>query len=116
MKETEYKRALEEESIVVNDLSIDMQQRQALQGSRPLKFGSAMLFDLLVYLARHRGIALTREQLLQEVWGYDSRGVATCDKRTIDVHIHWLREVLCDDPANPHLIQTVRGVGYCFKG
>lgn len=68
-------------------------------------------FDLLVYLARNRGTVLTRDQLLHNVWGYDYVG----DTRTVDVHVRWLREKLEEDPANPKLIQTVRGVGYCFR-
>ncbi len=63
------------------------------------------------YLVRNRGTVLTRDQLLQNVWGYDYVG----DTRTVDVHVRWLREKLEEDPANPRLIQTVRGVGYCFR-
>ncbi|GLV58463.1 DNA-binding response regulator [Dictyobacter sp. S3.2.2.5] len=69
-------------------------------------------FDLLTYLVRNRGTVLTRDQLLHHVWGYDYAG----DTRTVDVHIRWLREKLEDEPANPRLIQTVRGVGYVFRG
>ena len=68
-------------------------------------------FDLLTYLVRNRGTVLTRDQLLHNVWGYDYAG----DTRTVDVHIRWLREKLEEDPANPKLIQTVRGVGYVFR-
>ena len=68
-------------------------------------------FDLLTYLVRNRGTVLTRDQLLQNVWGYDYVG----DTRTVDVHIRWLREKLEEDPATPQLIQTVRGVGYVFR-
>lgn len=68
-------------------------------------------FELLRYLMQNRGTVLTRDQLLQNVWGYDYVG----DTRTVDVHVRWLREKLEEDPANPRLIQTVRGVGYCFR-
>jgi two-component system alkaline phosphatase synthesis response regulator PhoP len=68
-------------------------------------------FELLTYLVRNRGTVLTRDQLLHNVWGYDYAG----DTRTVDVHVRWLREKLEEDPANPRLIQTVRGVGYCFR-
>ncbi len=68
-------------------------------------------FDLLTYLVRNRGTVLTRDQLLHNVWGYDYAG----DTRTVDVHVRWLREKLEEDPANPKLIQTVRGVGYVFR-
>lgn len=69
-------------------------------------------FDLLTYLVRNRGTVLTRDQLLHHVWGYDYAG----DTRTVDVHIRWLREKLEEDPASPKRIQTVRGVGYVFRG
>jgi DNA-binding response OmpR family regulator len=68
-------------------------------------------FDLLTYLVRNRGTVLTRDQLLHNVWGYDYVG----DTRTVDVHVRWLREKLEEEPANPKLIQTVRGVGYVFR-
>lgn len=68
-------------------------------------------FDLLTYLVRNRGTVLTRDQLLHNVWGYDYAG----DTRTVDVHVRWLREKIEEDSANPKLIQTVRGVGYCFR-
>src|SRR5207302_240090 len=71
----------------------------------------AKQFELLTYLVRNRGTVLTRDQLLHNVWGYDYAG----DTRTVDVHVRWLREKLEEDPANPRLIQTVRGVGYCFR-
>jgi two-component system alkaline phosphatase synthesis response regulator PhoP len=69
------------------------------------------LFELLRYLVQNRGTVLTRDQLLQNVWGYEYAG----DTRTVDVHMRWLREKLEDDPANPRLLQTVRGVGYCLR-
>lgn len=68
-------------------------------------------FELLKYLMQNCGTVLTRDQLLQHIWGYDYDG----DTRTVDVHVRWLREKLEEDPANPRLIQTVRGVGYCFR-
>lgn len=68
-------------------------------------------FELLRFLIQNRGTVLTRDQLLQNVWGYDYAG----DTRTVDVHVRWLREKLEEDPASPRLIQTVRGVGYCLR-
>lgn len=64
-------------------------------------------FDLLLALARHRGIVLTREQLLEQVWGYDYYG----DTRVVDVHIGHLRQKL----GREDLVTTVRGVGYRFE-
>lgn len=68
-------------------------------------------YELLKCLMQNRGTVLTRDQLLQHVWGYDYAG----DTRTVDVHVRWLREKLEEDPASPRLIQTVRGVGYCLR-
>jgi two-component system alkaline phosphatase synthesis response regulator PhoP len=64
-------------------------------------------FDLLKTLAEHRGIVLSREQLLQQVWGYDFYG----EERVVDVHIGHIRQKLGDD----RFIATVRGVGYRFE-
>src|SRR5689334_511703 len=68
-------------------------------------------FDLLTCLMRNRGMALSRDVLLERVWGYDFAG----DSRTVDVHIRWLREKIEPDPSRPIYIQTVRGVGYRFE-
>jgi len=68
-------------------------------------------FDLLACLMRNRGIALSRDVLLERVWGYDFLG----DSRTVDVHIRWLREKVEPDPGKPTYIQTVRGIGYRFE-
>ena len=68
-------------------------------------------FDLLYYLAKHRGHVLTREHLLQEVWGYDYFG----DVRTVDVTVRRLREKVELDPSHPEYIMTKRGVGYLLK-
>lgn len=67
-------------------------------------------FDLLVYLARHPGVVMSRDALLREVWGYEFR----VDTRTVDVHMRWLRTKLEDNPATPQMLITVRGSGYRF--
>ncbi|MDP8924111.1 MAG: response regulator transcription factor [Chloroflexota bacterium] len=69
-------------------------------------------FDLLVHLMQQRGRVLTRDQLLERVWGYTFGG----DTRTVDVHIRWLREKIEEDPGSPRRLETVRGVGYRFAG
>jgi DNA-binding response OmpR family regulator len=69
-------------------------------------------YELLIHLAQHRGRVLTRDLLLEQVWGWDYGG----GSRTVDVHVRWLREKIEDDPANPTRIVTVRGAGYCFEG
>ena len=68
--------------------------------------------ELLSYLARNRGRAISREELLLRVWGIEPRG---SDTRTIDMHVARLREKLRDDPATPAIILTVRGKGYSFS-
>lgn len=65
-------------------------------------------FDMLDLLMRNRGHVFTRNQILQTIWGYEYEG----DTRTVDVHIRWLRKKIEDDPSEPRIIVTVRGVGY----
>ncbi|MDO4912751.1 MAG: response regulator YycF [Lactobacillus sp.] len=68
-------------------------------------------FELLYYLAQHMGQVMTREHLLQTVWGYDYFG----DVRTVDVTVHRLREKIEDNPIQPQILATRRGVGYYVK-
>jgi DNA-binding response OmpR family regulator len=96
--------------LVAGPLRIDLAGRLVVCRGRELELQPKQ-FDLLTYLVRNRGTVLTRDQLLHNVWGYDYVG----DTRTVDVHIRWLREKIEEDPANPRLIQTVRGVGYRFQ-
>ena len=69
-------------------------------------------FELLYYMAQHLDQVMTREHLLQTVWGYDYFG----DVRTVDVTVHRLREKIEDDPVKPKILVTRRGVGYFVKG
>lgn len=73
---------------------------------------TAKEFDLLYMLAANSGIVLSRDRLMEKVWGYEYIG----DTRTVDVYIRHLREKLHDDAESPRFIETVRGVGYRFKG
>ena len=87
-----------------------------LAGHRLLRDGQARpikpkAFELLAFLMRHPGQVFSREQLLSDVWGYDYAG----ETRTVDVHIHWLRVEIEDDPHTPKLLETVRGVGYVLR-
>ena len=92
------------------DLRIDTGSRRAWRAGQEITL-SQKEFDLLVCLVRNHGIALSRDVLLERVWGYDFIG----DSRTVDVHIRWLREKVEADPSKPAFIQTVRGVGYRFE-
>lgn len=67
-------------------------------------------FELLKMLLLHKGKVLTREKLLEKIWGYDYLG----ETRTVDVHIRYLRQKLEDDSDNPVYIKTIRGIGYRF--
>ncbi len=87
-----------------------------LAGHRILRDGVEVpvkpkVFELLAFLVRHTGQVVTRDQLLERVWGYDYAG----ETRTVDVHVHWLRAAIEVDPAHPVLVQTVRGVGYVLR-
>jgi DNA-binding response OmpR family regulator len=90
--------------------------RVDLSGRRLLREGEALpvkpkAFELLAFLIRNAGHVFTRDQLLEKVWGYDYAG----ETRTVDVHVHWLRAQIEDDPANPAYLETVRGVGYVLR-
>jgi two-component system alkaline phosphatase synthesis response regulator PhoP len=91
-------------------LRIDPAARQVRKDDEPVEL-TAIEFDLLHALARHRGRVLSREQLIEQVWGYDYYG----DERVVDVHIGRIRKKTEDDPANPTLVVTVRGAGYRFE-
>jgi DNA-binding response OmpR family regulator len=87
-----------------------------LAGHRLLRDGEALpvkpkAFELLAFLLRHPGQVFTRDQLLEHVWGYDYAG----ETRTVDVHVHWLRGQIEDQPGAPRFLHTVRGVGYVFR-
>jgi DNA-binding response OmpR family regulator len=96
---------------------VDLGPVQAdLAGHRLLRDGQVLpvkpkAFELLAFLLRHPGQVFTRDQLLERVWGYDYAG----ETRTVDVHVHWLRSQIEDDPSHPTFIHTVRGVGYVFR-
>ncbi|TMC22197.1 MAG: response regulator transcription factor [Chloroflexi bacterium] len=96
--------------LTIEPLEIDITGRRVTCRGRRIDL-TYRQFELLLYLVRNRGIILTRDQLLRYVWGHDYIG----DPRTLDVHIHWLRENIEEDPKNPKFIHTVRGIGYCFK-
>lgn len=93
------------------NLRIDLSRREVLLDGSPIAI-KPKEFDLLLFLAQHRRQALSRQFLLERVWGWDFAG----GTRTVDVHVHWLREKIEPDPAHPSRIVTVRGSGYRFEG
>ncbi len=92
-------------------VSIDFRRATVEKGNKQIEL-SAMEFKLLQYLIEHRGEVLKRDELLDEVWGYN----AMPSTRTVDVHIAWLRQKLEENPHYPNFIQTVHGLGYKFVG
>jgi two-component system alkaline phosphatase synthesis response regulator PhoP len=92
-------------------VTIDFRRAEVVKDGTPAEL-SALEFKLLQHLIEHRGDVLSRDELLDEVWGYD----ATPTTRTVDVHIAWLRQKLEPNPRRPQYILTVHGLGYKFNG
>ncbi len=95
--------------IEIKDLSINILTRQVSMKGEPIEL-TKKEYELLEYLVNNKGIVLTREQIINNVWGYNFVG----DTNILDVYIKYLRNKL-DYPFNIKLIQTVRGVGYTIK-
>ncbi len=97
--------------LIFGSLRIDPDRHEVVNGGEVLQL-KPKEFELLHFLARNRGMALSRDLILERVWEWDFDG----GSRTVDVHVRWLREKIEEDPANPRRIVTVRGVGYRFEG
>jgi DNA-binding response OmpR family regulator len=97
--------------LTFGDLVVDLIRREVRLKEQALAF-KPKEYELLLFLAQHRGQVLSREFILEKVWGWDFIG----DSRTVDVHIRWLREKIESEPATPIRIVTVRGAGYRFEG
>jgi two-component system, OmpR family, alkaline phosphatase synthesis response regulator PhoP len=97
------------DSFRFGDVAVDFRKAEVTKGTQLLDL-SAREFKLLRYFVEHRGAALTRDELLNEVWGYN----AMPSTRTVDVHVAWLRQKLEDNPRHPQYIITVHGLGYKF--
>ena len=110
LRRTEQPVADEPATVPLGELTVDLAGHRVLRDGvqLPLK---PKVFELLAFLLRHPGQVFSREQLLENVWGYDYAG----ETRTVDVHVHWLRTAIEPNPSAPTLIQTVRGVGYVFR-
>jgi DNA-binding response OmpR family regulator len=100
-----------QDQIVSEDLQLSLTSRRVFKDSDEIRLSNKE-FDLLAELMRNKGVVLSRDLILTKVWGYDY----FVDKRTVDVHVRWLREKIENDPSNPTRIVTVRGVGYRFEG
>ena len=93
-----------------SNISLDLSSRRVSKDNEEVHL-TQKEFDLLAELMRNKGAVLSRDLLLEKVWGYNYIG----NTHTVDVHIRWLREKIELDPSNPVRIVTVRGVGYRFQ-
>lgn len=103
--------AKKQETLSFNDLVINITRREVTLHNTPLQL-KPKEYELLEFFAAHKGQMLSREFILERVWGWDFIG----DSRTVDVHVRWLRQKVEDDPGSPTRIVTVRGGGYRFEG
>jgi DNA-binding response OmpR family regulator len=99
------------EALTFGDLSINLTRREVTFRGEVLAM-KPKEYELLLFFAEHKGQMLSREFVLERVWGWDFIG----DSRTVDVHVRWLRQKIEADAANPKCIVTVRGGGYRFEG
>ncbi|HAJ05443.1 MAG TPA: DNA-binding response regulator [Chloroflexi bacterium] len=96
--------------LISSDIKMDINSRRVYKGNQELRLTNKE-FNLLAELVRNKGAVLSRDLLLEKVWGYSYVG----NTHTVDVHIRWLRKKIELDPSNPTRIITVRGVGYRFE-
>lgn len=94
-----------------DNLLINLTRREVRLDGKPVTL-KPKEYELLLFLAQHKGQVLSREFILERVWGWNYIG----DSRTVDVHIRWLREKIERDPGGPTRLVTVRGAGYRFEG
>ena len=99
------------EGYTFGDVRIDFRRAEAMRHGEPIEL-SAREFQLLRYFVEHRGATLSREELLNEVWGYN----VMPSTRTVDVHVAWLRQKIEPNPRHPQFILTIHGMGYKFAG
>src|SRR6266540_4325664 len=99
------------ETLTFGNLVINITRREVTLDEKPLQL-KPQEYELLVFFAEHKGQMLSREFILERVWGWDFIG----DSRTVDVHVRWLRQKIEKDSAKPERIVTVRGGGYRFEG
>ena len=93
------------------DIAVDLRKAEISRAGQPVAL-SAREFTLLKYLLAHRGATITRDELLNQVWGYQ----AMVSTRTVDVHVAWLRQKIEPNPKRPQYLLTVHGLGYKFVG
>src|SRR5690606_27189942 len=100
-----------DETMQFGNLEIDQARREVRIDGQAVAL-KPKEYELLGFLARNRGIALSRDLILDRVWGWEH----DVSSRTVDVHIRWLREKIEPEPAQAQRIITIRGIGYRFEG
>lgn len=100
-----------QDALVFGDLVIDQTRREVTLDGQVLAL-KPQEYELLLFFAQHKRQMLSREFILERVWGWEYIG----DSRTVDVHVRWLRQKIEVDPSAPQRIVTVRGGGYRFEG
>jgi len=100
-----------QEKLDFGNLVINVTRREVTIHGDPIQL-KPKEYELLEFFAEHKEKMLSREFILERVWGWDFIG----DSRTVDVHVRWLRQKIEDDASNPKRIITVRGGGYRFEG
>jgi DNA-binding response OmpR family regulator len=100
-----------QDKLTFGNLVINRTRREVTLDGEPFAL-KPQEYDLLLFFAEHKGQMLSREFILERVWGWDFIG----DSRTVDVHVRWLRQKIEDEPGKPTRIVTVRGGGYRFEG
>ena len=99
------------ETLTFDNLVINLTRREVTLNNTPMQL-KPKEYELLLFLAEHRRQMLSREFILERVWGWDYIG----DSRTVDVHVRWLRQKIEENSSEPKRIVTVRGGGYRFEG
>jgi DNA-binding response OmpR family regulator len=100
-----------QERLIFDNMVINQTRREVTLNNAPIRL-KPKEYELLLFLAEHKGQMLSREFILERVWGWDYIG----DSRTVDVHVRWLRQKIEANSAKPERIITVRGGGYRFEG
>lgn len=99
-----------DDTYAIGDINIDFQKHEIIKNNNKIEL-TLKEFELLQILIKNKGRVMTRDFLLDKVWGYEYMG----ETRTVDVHIRHLRQKVEDDDKNPKYIETIRGIGYRFN-
>ena len=114
MRQPSPEPGMKQDELISGNLRLDLTGRRVFKDDCEVKLTNKEYMLLAVFMRNKRAV-LSRDFLIANVWGEDYL-IGQSDKRTVDVHIRWLREKIEDNPSKPERISTVRGVGYRFEG